>query len=531
MAQGILEETPIKPGALASVSAFVQRHCRAIALFFLILIAGAAAAQSVLKPFWWDELASYDIAQLPRIADVWSFFHAGLDTPSPVPTLIVHAVLHFIGNTETLARSPFEAGFLIMCLALFGIVARRYGAGYGLAALLMPAISGTFYYASELRAYGIVLGAISIAIFSWQQLEKDSPLRAVGIFGLFAGLASAILCHLFSIFTLIPFALAQLVRDRRARRIDYPVWTALVLSPLCLAIEWPGMRAAHRTYAGAFWSKPHNGEILFSYSYALGIGWMVAVMLVLMIWPALQQRFRLFAAQATHALNDRGFDVAEWTLFGTLALMPWFAWPLSHLVGVYVPRYLLPLTIGVVLLVVGAVAEALHRNRLAGVVLALAFLLVFVHDKLPEAKQALHFKESLASALARQPMIQTLNQSPLPIVAPNTAAYTQLQHYLPSQLEQRLFYTLGTPDAIRPAEDPDAELSMKLFATRLPLRVEEFSAFASQHPSFLLVVKYPLERSGVSGNLSVRWLGNYGSGIQYGFSPLSLYQVDVVGKQ
>jgi len=44
-------------------------------------------------------------------------------------------------------------------------------------------------------------------------------------------------------------------------------------------------------------------------------------------------------------------------------------------------------------------------------------------------------------------------------------------------------------------------------------------------------VKYPLERSGISGNLSVRWLGNYGSGIQYGFSPLSLYQVDVVGKQ
>jgi hypothetical protein len=519
-----------KHSGLREISGFFESHRRAASLLLLILIACAATAQSALKPFWWDELASYDIAQLPRTSDVWSFFRAGLDTPSPMPTLIVHATLRLIGSSEVLVRTPFEAGFLLMCLCLFGITVRRYGAGYALSALLLPAMSGTFYYASELRTYGVILGAIAFAIYCWQGIDSGGTARRIGIPGVFAGLAAAILCHLFSIFVLIPFTLAQLLRDRRARKLDIPVWLAMALSPLCLVIELPGMRAAHRTYAGAFWSKPHSGEILFSYSYALGIGWMIAVIAILMTWPALERRFSELVDTAASSVKNRGFDAAEWTLIGSLAMLPWFAWPLSHFVGVYVPRYVLPLTIGIALIVVGGVAEALKRNRLAGVALLLAFLLIFVHDKMPEVNHALHLRESLTSAFERQSMIQALEESPLPIVAPNTPAYTQLQHYLPGRLERRLYYTLNTPDAIRPEEDRDAELSMRLFSARLPLRVEEFATFASEHPSFLLVAKNPLERSGASGNFSIRWIGNYSGAMQFGFSPFSVYQIDVIAK-
>jgi hypothetical protein len=502
---------------------FVERYRRALVALLLLLIGIAATAQSALKPFWWDELASADIAQLPHASDVWSFFRAGLDTPSPVPTLVVQAALHWIGSGETQVRLPFLAGFLLMCLCLYGIVARRYGAAWGLAAMLMPAISGTFYYATELRAYGIILGALAMAIYCWQGAPQAGLARRIGIAGIFAGFAVAIACHLFSIFVLIPFGFAQLARDRRSRRIDFPVWLALALSPLSLIPEWAGMQAAHRTYAGAFWSKPHGGEILFSYSYAMGIGWTIAVILVLLLWPALERRF----VAVDEKECGSGFDAAEWTLIGVLALMPWFVWPLSHLVGVYVPRYVLPLTMGIVLLVVAGCAEALKRNRAAGAMLALAFFLVFAHDKLPEIKQAWHARGSRSAALARQPWIQSLEANPLPIVAPNTPVYTQLQFYFPPQLEQKLVYTLNTPDAIRPGEDRDAELSMRLFATRLPLRVEEFSAFSREHKSFLLILKAPLAQGGQSGNLNIRWIANYGDPMQLGFSGFSLYQVDV----
>ncbi len=505
VAESSSEDLPTS-GVLARASAWVERFGLLLACLLLLLIGVAAVAQSALKPFWWDELASYDIARLPHLSDVWSFFRAGLDTPSPVPTLIVWGTQRWIGVSEVLVRTAFEAGFLAMCLGLYGITARRYGAGFGLCAMLLPALSGTFYYASELRTYGIL--------------------------GVFAGLALAIVCHLFAIFVLIPFGLAQLVRDRvfsqGLRRSDGPIWLALVMAPACLIIEMPGMAAAHRTYAGAFWSKPHGGEILFSYSYALGIGWMIAVMVLLMAWHGLERRFGSLEDEAANDAGKRGFGAAEWTLFGTLALMPWFAWPLSHFVGVYVPRYVLPLTIGVVLLVIGGAAEAVRRNRVAGTVLAGVLLLVLIHDKLPEVNRARHLKQSLTQVFAGQPMVPMLAESGLPIVAPNTIVYTQLQHYLPADLEKRLTYTRNTPERIRTEEDPDAELSMKLFATRLPLRVEEFAAFTAEHPRFLVVVKNSLAEGGIADGISVRWVGSYGSGVQYGFGPFSLYEVEVV---
>jgi Dolichyl-phosphate-mannose-protein mannosyltransferase len=507
----------------ASIAALVQAHRRVCVLVLLILIAIAATAQSALKPFWWDELASYDIAQLPTASDVWSFFRAGLDTPSPVPTLVVHAALHAIGTSEVQVRFPFEAGYLLMCLCLYGIVARRYGAAWGLAAMLMPAISGSFYFASELRAYGIILGALGAAIYCWQGIPPGRWARRLGIAGVFAGCTIAIACHIFSIFVLIPFGVAQLVRDRGNRRIDFPVWLALALSPVSLIPEWPGMQTAHRTYAGVFWSKPHSGEILFSYSYAMGIGWTVAVILVLLAWPAIKHRFPALLEES----HDNGFDAAEWTLFAALALMPWFVWPLSHLIGVYVPRYVLPLMMGVVLLVVAGSAEALKRSRFAGCAMALAFLLAFAHDKLPEVRSAWHSRGSRSAALARQPWIAALEANPLPIVAPTTPAYSEMQHYLPPQLEQRLTYTLNTPDAISQEEGRDAQLSMRLFTTRLPLHVEEFSDYAREHPSFLLLVKGAVPEGGQIGNLNIRWIANYSDPMLLGFKGYTLYQVDV----
>jgi hypothetical protein len=497
---------------------------------FLLLIAVAATAQSALKPFWWDELASYDIAMLPNASDVWNFFKAGLDTPSPIPTLLVQVVLRTIGTSEVQARLPFEIGFLLMCLCLYGIVARRYGASWGLAAMLMPTISGTFYFASELRAYGILLGTLAAALYCWQGVPQAASgrqlVRRISIAGIFTAFTVAIAFHIFSIFVLIPFGFAQWVRDRRNRRADLPVWLALGLSPICLIAEWEGMRAAHRTYAGPFWAKPHGGEILFSYSYALGIGWTIAVIVVLLAWPALESKLPAIGDENP----NRGFDSAEWTLIGTLALLPWFAWPLSHLVGVYVPRYVLPLTIGIVLLVIAGSAEALKRNRLAGSLLTLAFLIAFAHDKFPEIKKGWETRGSRSEALAQQPWVQALEASPLPVVAPNTDVYTVFQHYFPPKLEQKLFYTLNTPDEISPIEDLDAGLSMRLFSTRIPLNVEEYSDFEREHKSFLLMVRGSLVQGGQLGNRNVRWIASYSDPMELGFTGFTVYQVDVLSK-
>jgi hypothetical protein len=519
-------------------ASMIQLRGAVFAVLLLVLIGCAAVGQSVHKVFWWDELASYDIAHLPQAADVWSFFHAGLDTPSPVPTLIVQATLHLVGGSEKMVRLPFTGGFLLMCACLYGCVRRRYSAGYALAAMLIPAVCGVFYYASELRTYGIVLGAVAFALWCWSGLESGSRpgeigrlsqgfRRAVGIAGVFLGLSAAIACHVFAVFVLIPFALGQAVRDWQRRRIDFAVWIALVLAPLSLIPELHGLSAAHRNYASLFWSKPSGGQILFSYSYAMSVGWLLATLLVIVCCSVLSRRNAEFSSPG----EERGFSRSEWTLIVSLALLPFFAWPLSHLVGVYVARYVLPLAIGVSLAAVGGTAELLRRNRVAGMVLACALLMVFLEESRPLISSAIHRTPSLTSAYQNEEWVRTLTASNLPVVAPNTPLYAQMQHYVSPELERRLFYTPHTPAALRPAEDADAELSMQLFATRLPLRVQEFAGFAREHPEFLVVVDNPLGREGAVASkpdepkLAVHWVATFAGGEELGYARYYIYKI------
>ena len=511
-----------------------------VAAVLLILIALAAIGQSARKVFWWDELASYDTAHLPHFSDVWSFFHDGLDTPSPLPTLIVQAALHTLGSNEVMVRLPFTAGYLLMCLGLYGCVRRRYSPGYALAAMLIPATCGAFYYASELRTYGIVLGAVAMALFCWQGLEANGSAEHIGpiarivcIFGLFACLSIAIACHIFTVFALIPFAIGQITRDWLRRKVDFLAWAALALAPLSLIPELPGLSAAHRNYAGLFWSKPTGGQIIFSYVYAVTIGWLAAALLVVLICAALGRHHASFAESG----EESGFTQPEWVLIAALALLPLFAWPLSHMLGVYVARYVLPLLIGVSLAVVGGIAETLRRNRVSGVVLALAMLIVFLQDKRQLITASMHTRPDLSSQYQSESWVRTLAASNLPVVAPNTQLYTQMQHYVAPALEQRLFYAAHTPGELRPAEDADAEFSMLLFAKRLPLRVQEFTDFASSHPEFLIVVNSPLSHDGPVASkkiadskdepaLAVHWLHTFAGGEELNFAHCYIYKVE-----
>ena len=514
-----------KGSLILSLADLIHSGRHLIVLLSLALIAIVATAQSALKLFWWDELASYDIAQLPHASDVWSFFRAGLDTPSPVPTLIVQWTLQHVGGTEVLARLPFEIGFLLMCFCLYGIVARRYSTGYALAALMLPALSGTFYFSTELRTYGITLACIAFALYCWQDSDKPGLRRPLGLIGIFVGLSFAILCHVFCTFSCIPFGIAQIVRDWRRKKIDFAAWAAMLLAPLPLLIEMPGFNAAHKLYAGTFWAKPNLSAATWSWSYCLGTGWMLVTMIVLMVYPALQRKYAQFKTESA----GRGFDAGEWTIITVLALQPVYAWPLSHLVGVYVSRYVITLTVGVALLIIAGTAEALKRNRIAGVVLFALFVLAFVQDKHRMVSSALHKKEPLSASLQKQPWIQALEKSSLPIIAPNTPVYTQMQHYISPEMQSRFYYTYDTPAAVKLDEESGAELSMQLFEPRLPfLHVEKFSDFAAQHKSFLVVVEHPIEPGTNPGNLSVKLIGSYHADEQFGISYFSVYQVDVL---
>jgi hypothetical protein len=72
------------------------------------------------------------------------------------------------------------------------------------------------------------------------------------LLGLWFGLAFAVDAHAFAIFLFVPFALAQLVRDFKRKKPDWPIWTALILFPIGILPVLHGELLAKKFTASTF---------------------------------------------------------------------------------------------------------------------------------------------------------------------------------------------------------------------------------------------------------------------------------------
>jgi hypothetical protein len=148
---------------------FLERHARLAAAILFAVVFFEALAQAAGKPFWYDEIFTWYAAALPGWSGVWKFYAQGADTPSPLPSLFVHGMMHFHSSPEIIARIPFILAFTFMCLCLYIFIRRRYPAGFALTALLAPvALPSFFYYSSESRAYALLLAGTAFATICWQ---------------------------------------------------------------------------------------------------------------------------------------------------------------------------------------------------------------------------------------------------------------------------------------------------------------------------------------------------------------------------
>src|SRR5208282_3119940 len=216
---------------LDPLAAWLERHSTLVASSLLagfLLIAIGVAAH---KLFWYDELITIFTATLPTTGDLLRFYSNGLDTTSPVASLFARAGLLLPLPPELAARVPFMLAFLCIGLGLYGFIRRRYSAGYALAALAFPLVLPTLcYYMTEARAYALMLGCVSLAMYFWQS-AADGKARPWSILGLWLALTLAIAAHFFAVFLFVPFAAAQFAQDRARKRPDWPVWLALLLFP------------------------------------------------------------------------------------------------------------------------------------------------------------------------------------------------------------------------------------------------------------------------------------------------------------
>ena len=183
-------------------SAYAWRWAGAfIAIVFLVSLVRASRAK-----MWIDELYTYYSSHQPSAAGVVNAIREGCDGAPPAYALIVRALRPVLGGGVIDLRVPAVLGFCLMCICVFAFVYRRIPALYAGVAMLF-ACDSALYFATEGRAYGLVLGLVALSLVCWQMAaEGRHRVAALSTFVVCMWVATAL--HYYSILLLMPLFVA-----------------------------------------------------------------------------------------------------------------------------------------------------------------------------------------------------------------------------------------------------------------------------------------------------------------------------------
>lgn len=406
------------------------------------------------KYFWFDELATLYVCRLPNFHTLWNGLRHGVDLNPPFFFLLTNASKALFGENRIGLRMPEMIGFWILCLCLYRFVSRRAGLLAGAIAMVLPTLTGAFYYAYEARPHGIVLGFTGLALVCWQMsLERPGHRRWLVAFS--ACLLGAALMHCYAVLLAMPFGAAELVSAVQRRRIDIPRWIALIAPASIASFTYIPLLFSYRTfangtdYAAAF--APNIARIASFYSFLLGpcIVTVVLVLAVLAIDRIINTRW-----YRTPSEPSRNLVIPDGIVASFFLALPILGLILAVLVrGPFFARYFTSAALGLCILI-GLSAGA--RQEVNWVAIAIATFIAFpvswqfsallwhryhgIAESIVESSSDFQMNVTLEGPLARYPKLLLQGGDSRPIAVSEPVDYIYLLHYASPELRSRLYY-------------------------------------------------------------------------------------------
>lgn len=433
-----------------------------------------------IKPFWLDEILTCIMAHQPNVAAIWSGIRQGVDSQPILFDLIERAVT-ILPNAEIAMRLPSVAGYACVLICLFVFVRRRSGAVYGLVAAATAIMTSLFSYAIEARPYSMVAACVAIALVAYQRV---SSLRWAGLMAL--ALVTANCLHYYSIFALVPFAVAETVYSWQVSNIRWATWIALLVGVSPFVVFWPILAHLKAVLGGNKWLWPSLADLIHVYGNFLNISSYLGLAIAIVCAVALLGVFFSTAAngltlRCNSFANELGTLLSERILIVSLLAIPLLVIVTTRLLhGGYMDRYVLyavlgvPLTAGVVLPQLGRRALILFSVLLvSAIAMQEASFWFFPRQPLWRLQSPTEDVESL---------LRNAGHTDLPVVIADSFEYPVFDYYAPESLARRLVAVTSAP--YWRSGSPDQALS--LMATYYPFKVYDFQVWHSAHPSFLL---------------------------------------------
>jgi hypothetical protein len=463
-----------------------------VLVIFSILYFTDVCFRASEKFFWYDELFTLYFSRLPDLHSLWKALNSGIDFNPPLFYLLTKISNALFGEGNIATRLPEILGFWIFSLCVFQTVKRRAGVSAGFAAMLLPMLTGAYFYAYDARPHALVLGACGLAILCWQMAAETFALRRRWLIGLSVSLFFAFMFHCFALALLAPFALAEFFQMLRSRRVRWGMWLALLVPALVsLPLYIPLLSSYRQLNANNAFSKffvagwrevPHFYLFLFGPCVLILFG-----MLIL---------FALDAFRRTRNTDAQPSFTAPPELILALAfiMLPVFGVALAKLVnGPFFSRYFLSSVAGACM-VVGICAGARPGRKwishslvvllIGGVALnALGLLKQRIRGEgewLQEPSTHYLLNTTPGQPLAMHPLL-TAERIELPIAVVSSFDFIYLNHYDPGLKHQLHFVAASQSEFVFAGFRRLLECAPGTF--NAPLTISEF---ARRHADFLV---------------------------------------------
>ena len=454
------------------IDASIDRHFWRWASVFTIIFLAASIARDLRTTLWFDELFTLYMAKLASPLEIININ----DLSPPLYPIIAHWLLPMVHNDALAVRLPATLGYCAMIVCLWAFCRRRLPASFAFAASLLTFERG-LYFATEGRTYGVVLGCAAGALLCWQMAAEGRHRGwAIALLAFFSALMVAL--HYYAIFLLVPLFLAEVVRWRALRRVDFGIWAAMLPAPLVLGLHYV-LLVAGQDYETHFWAQASLGQIAPFYARFLlpplilgGLAFSVAALL-----PRSSARQRESMQKATLPLH-------EWTAVAALVLLPPVVIVVSmYTTHVFVERYILWTVIGFSLLGAAGLSAAVRGRAAVGV--ALIGIAIAATARL-EIGPLLETPVLRTAEGVRQELEMMARDGSEPIVVANAHAFMELSYYLNPPLRERLVFPLSRDlDLQYRGFDTDA-LTLGPLGQRGLIPVKAYEEILRENKSFLL---------------------------------------------
>jgi 4-amino-4-deoxy-L-arabinose transferase-like glycosyltransferase len=436
---------------------------------------GAAFAIAAIKPFWFDELITFNIARQQSFRNIWQLLLRAADPNPPLSHILTSWSMQLFGAGEIAVRLPAILAGAITVLCIYEFLVRRIPPVFATIGAFFFMTTHAFDYSYEARSYPFLICFAAVALLAWRWTHESRRQRLAAVL-LGVALALGLSSNYYGVLAFFPIAAGELAATLQRRQVAWRVWLALAFGALPLAIYSPLVHAAVSRFSPYAWNKP----------YPEFMGDAYVQMLENSVWLALALTYAVFVVAIYEHVQPGVRRTAILRLPEFVAVTVLAAYPvLGYLIsvvrgGMISARFVIPFCVGVSFAVAISGFKLIGRSPKASLLLLLLCFSWFAYRAGDTAGDYSNQRQALDRIIAMLP-----NQGM--IVVPDSLLATPLHFYAPASVADRLVFGMDLPSVRKYKREDSPEQNLAAAPEIYSIPIVDLAQFQLEHSEYFIL--------------------------------------------